>query len=165
MVKQIVMQVVGGNFETGFDVSVQISDLGRKKGGQIQACFLGNLPADEHLISTYHKWQISYYSSPTIRSAGIRNPRISSVSGEAISQTEYVQSVNDLEMKMSQWLNSPEILNILVHIVGFVGINEPARLIISTDVADLQRLPWQTWRLLQDRPLMGFSFSSASFNN
>lgn len=161
MNKQIILQIIGGSFEQGFSVIVQISE----KGKPIQSNYQGKLPKNTEIIPAYQQWQTHYYLSPMIRSAGIRNHRIQLLDEltEVVSEDDYINSQNNLQEKMEKWLDSKEIREIQAHIIDEVYKEESAQLIIVTDNANLQRLPWQIWSLLKRRPNIEVSFSSANF--
>ncbi|MEL4894383.1 hypothetical protein [Crocosphaera sp. Alani8] len=161
MDKQIILQIIGGTFEQGFAVIVQIS----KKGQPIRFNYQGKLPENTEIIPAYQQWQNDYYLSPKIRSAGIRNHRIqlSDELTEVVSEDDYQNSQKNLQKVMEQWLDSPEIREIQAHIIDEINKHESAQLIISTNNADLQRLPWQIWNLFKRRPLIEVSFSSGDF--
>lgn len=163
MDKQIIMQIIGGSFEEGFSVIVQISE----KGKSLQSNYHGKLPKNMEIMPAYQQWKNHYYLNPIIRSAGIRNHRIQLLDEliEVVGQDDYKNSQETLETIMEQWLDSKEIREIENHISDKVYEQESAQLIISTDNTDLQRLPWQTWNLFERRELIEVSFSHANFSN
>ncbi|MDJ0580055.1 hypothetical protein [Crocosphaera sp.] len=161
MDKKIILQIIGGSFQEGFSVIVQIS----KRGQSLQSNYQGKLPGNMEIMSAYQQWQNDYYLSPMIRSAGIRNPRIklSNELTEVVSENDYINSQENLQTMMKNWLDSRDFREIKEHICDEVNKDESAQLIITTNNVDLQRLPWQTWNLFKRRTLIEVSFSSANF--
>ena len=128
--------------------------------------YQGILPENTEIFPAYQQWQTHYYLSPMIRSAGIRNHRIQLLDEliEVVSEDDYINSQNNLQEKMEKWLDSKEIREIQAHIIDEIYREESAQLIISTNNTDLQRIPWQIWNLLERRPNIEVSFSSANFS-
>ncbi len=163
MDKQIILQIIGGSFEEGFSVIVQISE----KGKSLQSNYHGKLPENMEIMPAYQQWKKHYYLSPRIRSAGIIHHRIQFLDEltEVVSENDYKNSQERLQNMMKEWLESEEFQEIKDHICDEVNRDESAQLIIATNNADLQRLPWQTWNLFERRKLIEVSFSHANFSN
>ena len=127
MDKKIILQIIGGSFEEGFSVIVQIS----KRGQSLQSNYQGTIPKNMEIMSAYQQWQNNYYLSPMIRSAGIRHPRIklSIELTEIVSENDYIYSQQKLQKMMKNWLDSQEFREIKEHICDGVNKDESAPLI------------------------------------
>lgn len=169
MSKQVLLRIIDGNFEQGFCYCLDISEVG--KAAYFSST--GKLPANLNLLTDYQEWQKAYYSHDTIVRSGLRNHRITipdnqknnvSEATESVTPPDYFKITKNFRENMTIWLDSKEFQLLKEHILESITKDESSQLIISTDIADLQKLPWQVWSLCNSRPHLEITFSSANFS-
>ncbi|AFY78061.1 MAG: hypothetical protein IGR93_21130 [Hydrococcus sp. C42_A2020_068] len=162
MGKLVILQIGDGNFEAGFPVIVQIGEEGK----QSDRNFHGKLPHHPELLQCYRDWQDAYYNTPTIRNAGIRNPRLEippQITNH--SEQDFKKAAQTIENEMKAWLDTPEIRELRDNVLDAIRPEETARIIIATQNRDLWKLPWHLWDLFKRRPNSEPTFSTASYAN
>ena len=140
MGKIVLLDLVEGNFDRGFTVTLHIKD-------EIQHRWIGNtqgkLPQNPEILDYYELWQSRYLSRVgPIRSAtrigGHTNPDPDIKQIESYTRT--------LQSSMDLWLNSSDMFPIKEEILHRLpNKREEIRFIFKTDDPKLQRLPWHSW--------------------
>ncbi|MDF5733710.1 MAG: CHAT domain-containing protein [Rhizonema sp. PD38] len=142
MGKLVVINLIEGNFETGFSVSLQIWTEGDR---QWIAAAKGKLPPAKELHKHYTHWQ-SRYRDHNVQS---RNSKRLSVTGgtDASIINEIKQASKQLKLSLNNWLkpdsNFSPIRETLFQ--SLKDESEEIRVIFETGNPDLQRLPWHFW--------------------
>ena len=142
MAKLVFFKILGGNFNSGFFVNMQIFN---EDDRLLIADIEGNLPPSKDLPDRYTKWQ-SYYGQIVSR----RNPRLS-LKNNATTSSEVIAEIKkakeDLHFYINDWLKPegsfiPIWTAILTHLKD---ADEEIRVIFKTDNFQLRRLPLCVW--------------------
>ena len=139
-----------GSFERGFKVKLEIRQgIHSRSRTRIQ----GNLPANPELLKLYRQWQRDYSDLESFfRALSHTDPdQVTRLSRDQ-AKLECQKTANLVEQKFNHWLNSsPEFEPIKTAIIRASGVN--SRLWIQTDYVWLQRIPWEKWDVIRDKPL------------
>ena len=158
-----ILKILHGNFQQGFEVSLEI----KEDEGQSLAELDGKLPANTDIESLYQSWQQSFY-----RITGIyRNWEIDDIPTNIASSdlmtsdlvTDCWQKVQSLEANMQSWLQASANISwqkIRERLAQEIALApNQIRLIIKTRNSIIWKLPWHVWDLLLDYPNVGISYS------
>ncbi len=158
-----ILKIVHGNFQQGFEVSLEI----KEDEGQSLAELDGKLPANTDIENLYQSWQQSFY-----RITGIyRNWEIDDIPTNIASSdlvtsdlvTDCWQKVQSLEANMQSWLQpSADVTwqKIRERLAQEIALDpNQIRLIIKTKNSTIWKLPWHVWDLLLDYPNVGIGYS------
>ena len=158
-----ILKIGHGNFQQGFEVSLEI----KEERGQSLVEIEGKLPANTDIKNLYQSWQQSFYRVTGIyRNDGNWDIDESIVTNIASSDlvTDCWQKVQCLEANMQLWLqpsadnNWPKIRERLAQELASHAQN--IRLIIKARKEELWKLPWHVWDLLSDYPDVGIGYST-----
>ena len=158
-----ILKILHGNFQQGFEVSLEI----KEDEGQSWAELDGKLPANTDIENLYQSWQQSFY-----RITGIyRNWEIDDIPTNIASSdlmtsdlvTDCWQKVQSLEANMQSWLQASANISwqkIRERLAQEIALApNQIRLIIKTRNSIIWKLPWHVWDLLLDYPNVGISYS------
>lgn len=170
MSRVAILKIGYGNFQKGFEVSLEI----KQDGGESLSEIAGKLPANKDIEKLYGSWQQSFEEL-----AGIyRNNTGWDIDGTIatnVATSEIItpkqdcqQKVRDLETRMESWLEPSADLS-------WQRIREKLakeleccasqiRLLIKAKDKILWKLPWHVWDLLSDYPDVGIGYSSNEFS-
>lgn len=97
----------------------------------------GKLPSFSDLRKCYEKWQI-----------GINQ----SLNSHSNLEKDTQRLAEDLNEAINGWLNSKGLQGIEKKLINFLAAsqNYPNRIVIKTDDAFLQRIPWYCWKILDN---------------
>ncbi len=157
-----ILKIGHGNFQQGFEVSLEI----KEDEGQSLAKLDGKLPANTNIENLYQSWQQSFY-----RMTGIyrndENWEVDDLATNIASSdlvTDCWQKVQQLEAKMQLWLQPSADINwqkIRERLAQeLAGHSQEIRLIIKARKEELWKLPWHIWDLLSDYPDVGIGYST-----
>ena len=157
-----ILEIGHGNFQQGFEVSLEI----KEDEGQSLAKLDGKLPANTNIENLYQSWQQSFY-----RMTGIyrndENWEVDDLATNIASSdlvTDCWQKVQQLEAKMQLWLQPSADINwqkIRERLAQeLAGHSQEIRLIIKARKEELWKLPWHIWDLLSDYPDVGIGYST-----
>jgi CHASE2 domain-containing sensor protein len=172
MDKIALLKIGRGDFEQGFEVSLQLWEA----EGSLLGTWEGALPPHANLESLYFYWLHSFRNL-TARAARRRSepdddddlrPDPSFVTNRAESEDCEAcrQWMQQLERQMQDWLqNSDRGWQKIRERLARELASDPGslRLVIQTSNLQLWRLPWHVWDLLDDYPQVGISYSLPQF--
>lgn len=152
MSKLVVFNINKGNFEEGFDVTLQIGEEGKLFYKDYQ----DRLSPAPELPELYRQWQQQYYGLESMRRI-IRVPP-----AQITNVSDCNDAAKDLEDYVKDWLNKqPSFGNLRSQVLEEVGKIESVRVIFKTQDELLQKLPWHLWDLFIDyRPKAEFSIGA-----
>ena len=142
MAKLVLWKILGGDFNQGFFVSMQMFN---EQDRLLIADIEGHLPPAVNLLDDYAKWQSCYRGRVLYR-----NPRVT-VQKTAITKTENIAEIkkakDDLYSSINDWLKPKEnFISIWTAILtSLKDEDEEIRVILKTDNAQLRRLPLFVW--------------------
>ncbi|MCC3446056.1 MULTISPECIES: protein kinase [unclassified Microcoleus] len=146
MGKIVLLDLVEGNFDRGFTVTVRIET---EEEHRCIGYTTGKLPQSPDIREYYELWQSRYLSrvSPmrsATRIGGHTNP------DAGIRQIE--ADTRKLQSSINVWLNSYEMSPIKEELLHkLTDKNEEIRFIFKTDDPKLQRLPWHSWDIFHPK--------------
>ncbi|WP_293134277.1 CHAT domain-containing protein [Microcoleus sp. bin38.metabat.b11b12b14.051] len=146
MGKIVLLDLVEGNFDRGFTVTLRIET---EEEHRCIGYTTGKLPQSPELRECYELWQSRYLSrvSPmrsTTRISGRTNP------DAGIRQIE--EDTRKLQSSINVWLNSYEMSPIKEELLHkLTDKNEEIRFIFKTDDPKLQRLPLHSWDIFHPK--------------
>lgn len=138
MGKLVVLNIVEGDFERGFQVFLEIATEGEYSFAEAE----GRLPSAPELLEYYKNWQTPYLNLVS----SLRSSTRLSVTGFTTSLPEIKTASQRLKHRLNNWLDSPEMHSISKTLSrNLTDESEEIRFIIKTKNSDLQRLPWHLW--------------------
>lgn len=155
MDKVVVLNIVGGSFQGGFNlnVSVRISQDGRYF--QELTEFNTELPPELEIPELYRQWQSVYYRLEKTRNVvPLEQMRIVVPPDQIteVASVEDCQSISQLlQHKLDDWLNKlplGDIRKLLRHIDS----SDSVRFLVKSKNVQLQRLPWHLCSLFNEYP-------------
>ncbi|MBD2606396.1 protein kinase [Scytonema hofmannii FACHB-248] len=141
MGKLVVINLVEGNFETGFSVSLQIWTEGDR---QWIAAVKGKLPPATELHKHYTLWQSHYRKHVS----GRYFTRISVTGGTSTSIISDIKKASkQLKLSLNDWLKADSSFSPIREKLfqNLKDESEEIRVIFETENLELQRLPWHLW--------------------
>ena len=140
----VMLKFVGGDWATGFSVTLQIGPEGEAIATEVQ----GFLPADRTLRAQYQTWQTHYQTlHESVRIAGLKKSIISITTPKTCLETAKV-----VQTCFQNWLASESFRSIREMWLEKLTIAQEIRVILQTDDIILQGLPWHSWDLLERYP-------------
>lgn len=134
MGKLAVIEIGDGDFQQGFPTTIKIGEDSQHYTAGVP----GRLPAKPELPELYKDWQKSYRLV-------VPHPRLSSGIVTNYSKLEIVEKGKNLKVGLNEWLNSQEFNRIRDSLQRELNRSEEIRVIIQTDIVELQQLPWHLW--------------------
>ncbi|MBD2198383.1 MULTISPECIES: nSTAND1 domain-containing NTPase [Calothrix] len=150
--KKLVILKFDGNFESGFQVNLEIANEGQRAYRTTTAKLPENITIPQ-LLNNWHEIYYSRYSQFRIKSGGSRQ-----VDLESLKQECTRESIN-LLASFNQWLNAQSFISIANSLKEFNPQDE-IRIIITTSCHELRQLPWHLWEVLINFPLVEVALSS-----
>lgn len=153
MRKLVILNIGEGSFEQGFPVTIQIGE----EGVPPQVAETGRLPAAPDLPLTYQQWQSSYDR------LGLRS-RIKARQVTARSlQSDCQQAAQQFCAQFNQWLRTDCFRPIQDLWLQTLDPSDEIRVLLQTQDATLQRLPWHLWDVFTRYPHAEVGLSSPAF--
>lgn len=134
MGKLAVIEIGEGDFEKGFSTTIRIGEDGQHHTTGVP----GRLPPNPELPERYKDWQKSYRRR-------VPHPRLSDGIVTNYSIPEIIDKGRILKAELNEWLNSQEFNKIRDSLQRELNKSEEIRVIIQTDIVELQQLPWHLW--------------------
>ncbi len=141
MGKLVVINLIEGNFETGFSVSLQIWTEGDR---QWIGAAKGKLSPATELHKHYTLWQSHYRKHVS----GRNSTRISVTGGTDASIISDIQKASkQLKLSLNDWLKADSSFSPIREKLfqNLKDESEEIRVIFETENLELQRLPWHLW--------------------
>lgn len=150
--KKLVILKFDGNFESGFQVNLEIANEGQRAYRTTTAKLSENIKIPQ-LLNNWHEIYCSQYSQFRVKSQGS-----SQVNLESLKQECTRESIK-LLASFNQWLNVPSFTSI-VNFLHELNLNDEIRIIITTSCHELRQVPWHLWDVLINFPLVEVALSS-----
>jgi branched-chain amino acid transport system substrate-binding protein len=151
MRKQVIFRIDQGDFEQGFPVTLTIKENGEVCAPEVR----GRLTPAPEIIDLYNIWQKAYYSwGQTHRwwRQRLEVPeQINTNYSSADSEGNPNSYDHQFERELNEWLDRSDLGELREELLHTVNKNDCVSFIVQTDNKELQRLPWELWRLLKDR--------------
>ncbi|WP_017715142.1 protein kinase domain-containing protein [Kamptonema formosum] len=144
MGKLVILNVVDGDFEGGFTVTLRIETEGERRWlGHAR----GKLPPRPEIREHYAKWQQPYVALVD----SIRSSARISVGGPCEADIAEVRRASkQLSASVDQWLNSQLMFEITKQLLcHLTDKSEEIRFIFQTENLELQQLPWHSWHIFK----------------
>lgn len=157
MGKLVVLKLGQGSWENGFPVVLQIGEDGSQPNIEI----MGKLPAAPDLPLAYHTWQTSYLQlGQTTR----LEPKTIIISNVSFTHN-CLEAAQTLLRYFNDWLSADSFRTIREKMLEQISPSEPVRLILQTEDALLQRLPWHLWDWFEHYPKAEIALSSPAYEH
>jgi len=143
----VILSIGKGNFETGFPVTLQILQEGTALPS-VQC--IGELSPNLHIDQRYRDWQSAYRRSLNVSRLEVPSQITNVGSNEFFA--ECIEAADRLTTAMNHWLESEPFRPIEQALQMRLSCDQPIRVILQTDHAQLRQLPWQTWRFFEHYP-------------
>jgi CHASE2 domain-containing sensor protein len=151
MAKLVVIKLMQGNFENGFDVTLQIGEDGAAPTTEIN----GYLPPAPEIDQYYKSWQIAHRSTPL---------RIKPKQKQ-IKNVSLGNSANVLSDSLKNWLNeSKTFRSIREKMYEKLQVNDNIRVLLRTPDTKLWQLPWHLWDFFERYPLAELAVSTTVYD-
>lgn len=156
-----ILEIGHGDFQQGFEVSLEI----KEDEGQSLAKLEAKLSANPDIENLYRSWQQSFYRLTGIyRHDGWEiDETIASNIASSDLVTDCWQKVQNLEVNMRSWLQPSADINwqkLRERLAQELARHaREIRLIIKARNEELWKLPWHVWDLLSDYPDVGIGYS------
>ena len=145
--KLVVLKFGEGSLETGFPVTLQISeeqDIFRPGLAYYPlAEVAGKLPPAPDLLRYYQHWQSTYRRLGNQTRLEAPKAQVTNVS----MLTDCQSAAEALSDRFNTWLRSESFRPLREKWLEQLSTQDSIRVILQTDDPLLQRLPWQTWEL------------------
>ena len=155
-VTKLVLLKFNGNFESGFQINLEIGEEGRAADRGI----VGYLPPTVELSRCLLQWQQQYIR---LGNNSRIKPQQIIYDGSILPQKQLVTSAKKLQLQFQQWLNSPSFYAVDKHLREELSRFEEVRILICSDRPQIYQLPWCCWDLLEHYPNLEIGISSFNF--
>ncbi|MGD1920083.1 MAG: hypothetical protein ACFCAD_15055 [Pleurocapsa sp.] len=155
MTKLVILKF-NGNFQSGFQVSLEIGE----EGQSVERGFAGSLPPNVELSKTLAVWQQQY--TQLDNNSRIK-PKQIIYDGSIDPQKRLVTSAKKLQYEFQQWLNSSSFYSVDKHLREELDHAEIIRLLVCSDRPEIHQLPWCCWDLLENYPNLEIAISNFDF--
>lgn len=150
--KKLVILKFDGNFELGFQVSLEIANEGQRAYRTRIATLPENIKIPQ-LLNKWHEIYCSRYSQFRVKSGGSRRVNLESLNQECTRE-----SINLLS-HFNNWLSTLSF-SLVVNYLKDLNFQDEIRIIITTSCHELRQLPWHLWDVLASFPLVEVPLSS-----
>jgi CHASE2 domain-containing sensor protein len=154
--KLVVLKLGKGCFDQGFPVTLQIGQEGMPPVVELT----GELPAAPKIPDCYAHWQKIYrrldFSGRPIGLPKVAEPKATIAECEAVS--------HQLRDRLNEWLEARSFRQIREKWLEQLDPSEIIRLVVQTDDAQLRRLPWHLWDLMERYPRTEIALSPSDFS-
>ncbi|MGV0024464.1 CHASE2 domain-containing protein [Phormidesmis priestleyi] len=143
--EKLVVLKLDGDFEQGFRVALEVGVDGDRPAIEM----VGFLPASSELLTTLRQWQQAYrrLGHPT------RIVPQEIIYGGSVNQLDDCQRfARELRDRLNTWLDSPSFRIIDRRLREALSPEDAIRILICSQDGYIQRLPWQSWDLIERYP-------------
>ncbi|NCO76282.1 MAG: CHAT domain-containing protein [Cyanobacteria bacterium] len=142
--KLIIFKIGEGTFESGFPLSIRLSQDDTK---ELLVETEGRLPPAPNLYKSYTNWQCSYRNlSVSLRLGSTENQ----VTNVAVSQCQ--EYIDTLQININQWLEDSQVQCLLLDLFPHLHQQDLIRFVIQTADVRLWQLPWHLWSVWHRYP-------------
>jgi CHAT domain len=142
--KLIVFKIGEGSFESGFPLSIRLSQDDTK---ELLVETEGRLPPAPNLYTSYTNWQSSYRNLSVSLRLGATETQVTNV---AVSQCQ--EYINTLQVDLNQWLENYQVQSLLLDLFPHLNQQDLIRFVIQTADVRLWQLPWHLWSVWHRYP-------------
>ncbi|MBL1208206.1 CHAT domain-containing protein [Geminocystis sp. GBBB08] len=142
--KLIVFKIGEGSFESGFTLSIRLSQDDTK---ELLVETEGRLPPAPNLYQSYSNWQSSYRNLSVSLRLGATETQVTNV-----SVRECKQYINTLQIDLNQWLQHSQVQSLLLDLFPHLHQQDLIRFVIQTADVRLWQLPWHLWTMWHRYP-------------
>jgi WD40 repeat protein len=150
--KKLVILKFDGNFESGFQVNLEVANDGERAYRTATA----KLPENNSIPQLLNNWQEIYCSRYGL--FRVKSLKSRTVEIKSLNQDCEQQSRNLLD-DFNQWLNLSDFSPIVNSLKG-LNPEDEIRVIITTDSHELRQLPWHLWDIFTQFSLLEVALSS-----
>ncbi|MGB3642548.1 MAG: CHAT domain-containing protein [Rivularia sp. (in: cyanobacteria)] len=150
--KKLVVLKFNGNFESGFQVNLEIANEGQRAYRTTTAKLPENINIPQ-LLNKWHEIYCSRYSQFRVKSGGSRRVNLESLKQECTRESI------KLLASFNQWLNASSFTSIF-NSLKELNPKDEIRIIITTSCHKLRQLSWHLWDVLINFPLLEVALSS-----
>ncbi|WP_375476914.1 CHAT domain-containing protein [uncultured Nostoc sp.] len=150
--KKLVILKFDGNFESGFQVNLEIANERQRAYLTTTTNLLENISIPQ-ILNNWHKIYCSLDSQFRIKSEGSSRGNLGCLKQECTRE-----SIN-LVASFNQWLNAPSF-TFITNTLKELNSPDEIRIIITTSCHELRQLPWHLWEILTELPLVEVALSS-----
>ncbi|MBD2776592.1 ABC transporter substrate-binding protein [Iningainema tapete] len=151
MSKQVIFRIDQGDFTQGFPITLTIRENGEICAPEVR----GRLAPAPEIIVRYNDWQQAYYSwgqsNRWWRRHIIVPEQIDTNCSSVNSKDDAHKFACLFENALNEWLDSSDLGELKDELLHTVNRNDSVSFIIQTDNRELQKIPWELWRLLKNR--------------
>jgi branched-chain amino acid transport system substrate-binding protein len=151
MGKRVIFRIEEGNFEQGFPVTLTIKDNGEICVQEVK----GRLAPAPEIIDRYNEWQQAYYSWGKTHRWWRRKIEVPEQINTNYSSCGSEKNANNyadqFELALNEWLDRSDLGELREELLHTVNRKDSVSFIVQTEHKELQRLPWELWRLLKNR--------------
>jgi CHASE2 domain-containing sensor protein len=144
-VEKLVVLKLDGDFEQGFRVALEVGADGDRPAIEM----VGFLPANSEMLTALHQWQQAYRSlgHPT------RIVPQEIIYGGSVNQLDDCRRfARELHDRLNTWLDAPSFRAVDRRLREALSPEDSIRILIRSQDGTLQRLPWQSWDLIEHYP-------------
>ena len=151
MSKRVIFRIDQGDFEQGFPVTLTIKENGEVCAPEVR----GRLAPAPKIFDRYNDWQQAYYSWGQNHRWWRRKIEVPEQINTNYSSADRENNANNyahqFEVALNEWLDRSDLGELREELLDTVNRNDSVSFIVQTDNKELQRLPWELWRLLKNR--------------
>ena len=155
MTKLVILKL-SGDFESGFQVSLEIG----LEGKSADFGFSGFLPPANELRRCLAQWQDLYRQ----QSQNCRiKPQQIIYDGSIDPRKQLVKSAAKLHQELQNWLNYPSFNSVDKHLREELNRQEVIRMLICSNCLEIYQLPWCCWDLVENYPKLEIAIGNFNF--
>jgi CHASE2 domain-containing sensor protein len=143
--KRVVLKLGKGSFDQGFPVALVIGGEGNLRSLEIH----GELPAEPSIPLCYSHWQSLYRNLKGAAGRPIGLPKEPKLS---VTLEECQAAADQLRDRFNAWLDAPTFRKLRETWLEQLAPSDVIRVMIQTDDAQLRRMPWHLWDLMERYP-------------
>ncbi|MEX0267770.1 CHAT domain-containing protein [Leptolyngbyaceae cyanobacterium UHCC 1019] len=156
MGKLVVLKLGKGDFDQGFPVTLQIGEEGAPPAIELT----GELPPAPEIPVCHTQWQ-QIYRRLDLSGRPIGLPKVATpIATIADCET----AADQLRDRLNDWLEARSFRQIREKWLEQLDPSEIIRLVVQTDDAQLRRLPWHLWDLMERYPRTEIALSPLEFS-
>lgn len=153
---KVIINLGRGSLEDGCNNIVVLLLRDRYYTGQ----FSGSLPPAPELAQLHSKWQLGYrafYQDKAVRIGLLETE------GMRYSEADFKQVCRQFPQQLNRWLSSEGFAPIEQALRTDLQKEEQVQIIVTAANQQLQQLPWQLWKFIEDYPQAEVSFNSLNW--
>ena len=161
MNKRVTLKLYEGSLAEGFSVILQMGDEGKSPRLELS----GKLPAAPALSAQFQRWQRAYRQQGSLHSSS----RIKAVETGLATNVAIVEDCDraseTLGRLLNEWLRSAPFRPIRDKLLERLNPQATTQLILQTQDAITQRLPWHLWEICSLYPSLEIALSAPIYDS